>query len=124
MKETTVLIVEDDEAIRTLYTTALESAGLSVLSAKDGVEGVEKALKHHPAVILMDIMMPNMNGHQAMQKIRHDSWGKHAKVVFLTNFSDAENVAYAVAEGSDEYIVKANADIKEVINKVRTAMHI
>jgi two-component system KDP operon response regulator KdpE len=122
MSNVTVLIVEDDPAIRNLYGDAFEHAGLTVLKACDGKEGVELALAHHPDAILMDIMMPVMNGHQAMSKIRKDTWGKNAKVVYLTNMSDAENVVHAVEHGSEEYIIKANASIKDVVNKVRMIM--
>lgn len=120
MKTQSVLVVEDDENIRSLYATALEAAGLIVHVAENGAVGVKKALEHQPDVILMDIMMPGINGHEAVEKIRLDSWGKDAKVVFLTNMSDAENVVKAVEAGSDEYIVKVHATPKEVVNKVRT----
>lgn len=123
MDKPNVLIVEDDESIRTMYETAMKSAGLSTLVAQNGSEGVQIALEHHPDVILMDIMMPEMDGHEAMQKIRLDVWGKKAKVVFLTNFTDAENVIRAVGEGSEEYIVKSHTEVKDVVNKVRTAMN-
>ncbi len=114
-----ILIVEDTESILELYTTAFTNAGFGVLKAKNGEEGVKLALIHHPDAILMDIVMPGMNGHDAVEKIRLDPWGRDAKVVFLTNMSDAENVVRAVENGSDEYIVKANTDVKEVVNKVR-----
>lgn len=123
MHTPTVLIVEDDENIRHMYTDAFEMAGMNVLTATNGEEGVTAALAHHPDVILMDIMMPVMNGHDAMEQIRLDSWGKNAKVVYLTNFSDAENVVLAVEHGSEEYIVKSHTEVKEVVNKVRTVMH-
>ena len=124
MKKPSVLIVEDNENIRTLYQAAFEAIDIDVYTAENGEEGVQLALKHRPSVILMDIMMPGMNGHEAMEKIRLDRrYGRTAKVVYLTNMSDAENVAYAVEHGSDDYIVKANTDVKEVVNKVRTVMH-
>jgi DNA-binding response OmpR family regulator len=63
-----------------------------------------------------------MDGHEAVAKIRRDAWGKTAKIIFLTNMSDAENVVHAVAQGSDEYIIKANATVKEVVNQTRMAM--
>ena len=122
MKKACVLIVEDDANIRELYADAFTNAGLRVLTAANGVEGVEQALAHHPDAILMDIMMPVMDGHTAMNKIRKDAWGKNATVVFLTNMSDAENVVHAVEEGSSEYIIKANMTPKEVVNQVRMAM--
>jgi len=93
------------------------------LTAENGKTGIGHALTEHPDVILMDIMMPEMNGHEAVEKLRFDSWGKHAKVIFLTNFSDPEHVVKAVEAESAEFIVKANTDVKEVINKIRTVMH-
>ena len=122
MNNATVLIADDDENIREMYSDAFSAAGINVLKAADGNECVNLALKHHPDAILVDIMMPNTNGHEAVQKIRQDSWGKNAIIVFLTNMSDAENVVHAVRQGSDEYIVKANTSVKEVINQVRMAM--
>jgi CheY-like chemotaxis protein len=122
MTNTVLLIVEDDESIRQLYATAFTQAGIQVLEAKNGLEGVELALEHHPDAILMDIVMPIMPGHEAVKKIRLDPWGRHAKVIYLTNMSDAENVFLAVEQGSEEYIIKANTPVKEVVNQVRMAM--
>ncbi len=122
MANTVVLIVEDDESILELYATAFIQIGIKVLKANNGLKGVELALKHHPDAILMDIMMPIMPGHEAVKKIRLDPWGKDAKVIFLTNMSDAENVFLAVKQGSEEYIIKANTPVKEVVNQTRMAM--
>jgi len=122
MSKATVLIVEDDENIRELYSDAFQLAGIAVLKAANGSEGVELALKHHPDAILMDIMMPIMGGHEAVGKIRKDAWGKNAKVVYLTNMTDAENVVHAVERGSEEYIIKANTSVKEVLSLVRMTM--
>lgn len=122
MTKTVVLIVEDDEDILELYSTAFTQVGITVLKAKNGLEGVKLALEHHPDAILMDIMMPIMNGHDAIEKIRLDTWGRNAKVIYLTNMSDAENVFLAVEQGSEEYIIKANTPVKEVVNQTRMAM--
>lgn len=122
MKQTTVLIVEDDNSIRELYADAFSNVKIDVLKASNGEEGVALALEHHPDAILMDIMMPIMGGHAAVHIIRKDSWGKTAKVIYLTNMSDAENVVHAVEQGSDEYIIKANLSPKEVVNHTRMVM--
>ncbi len=122
MTNTTVLIVEDDENILDIYATAFTDAGIKVLKAKNGLEGVDLALEHHPDAILMDIMMPVMEGHKAVEKIRLDHWGKDAKIIFLTNMTDAENVFLAVEQGSEEYIIKSNTPVKEVVNQTRMAM--
>ncbi len=122
MEKPTVLIAEDDKNIRELYRDAFTFAGVNVLTAENGTEAVELALKHHPNAILLDIMMPEMDGHEAMNAIRKDPWGKEAVVVYLTNMSDAENVVHAVELGTEEYIIKAHTDPKEVVNQVRMAM--
>ncbi len=123
MTDKSILIADDDEMIRVLYSEAFSSAGIEVITATNGQECVDEALKHHPSIILVDIMMPIMSGHKAVDKIRQDEWGKSVKIVYLTNLSDAENVVHAVERKSDEYIVKANNSVKEVVNKVRLAMH-
>jgi len=122
MQKPTVLIVEDDKNIQAMYADAFTLAGIQVLTAKNGSEGVNLALLHHPNAILMDIMMPEMNGHEAMSIIRRDAWGKHANVVYLTNMTDPENIVHAVEQGTEEYIIKANLTPKEVVNQVRMAM--
>lgn len=118
-----VLIVDDDESIRDLYADAFELAGLTALKAKTGEEGVTLALQKHPNVILVDITMPGMDGHEVVRQIRQDAWGRNARIMYLTNLSDAANVVDAVQHKSDEYIVKANTDVSEVVNRARTLMY-
>lgn len=115
--------MEDDKAIREMYRDAIEAIGISVLEAENGKIGVEMALKHHPAAILVDIMMPVMGGHAAAHHIRMDSWGKNAKIIYLTNMDDAGNIVMAVEHKTEKYIIKANTPIKEVVNLVRTVAH-
>jgi len=119
----TLLLIEDDERIRDMYATAFMSAGLKVYTARNGEEGIALALEHHPKVILVDIMMPGMNGHHVVTTIRKDAWGKTAHIIYLTNMSDPENVVAAHAQEPEEYIIKAQTDIQDVIKTVRTAMY-
>jgi len=123
MEKRLVLLADDDQAIRELYHLALTNAGLEVVTAADGNEAVALALEHHPVVILMDIMMPHMDGESAVDKIRADAWGKHAHIIYLTNLSDPQHVAKAFTQKPEEYIIKAQTDVKEVVNMVRTAMY-
>ena len=124
MENRCILLADDDQAIRELYELALTNAGLEVITAKNGTEAVSLALTHHPAVILMDIMMPHMDGETAVDKIRADTWGKTAHIIYLTNMSDPQHVAKAFTQKPEEYIIKAQTDVKEVVNKVRTAMYL
>ncbi len=118
-----ILLVEDDMMIRELYATAFINEGMEVIMAEDGKQGLDLALEKKPAAILFDIDMPVMNGHQAAEKLRMDEWGKTVPIIFLTNHSDAANVAHAHMLKPDDYIVKANTPIKDIVNKVRMAMH-
>lgn len=94
-----------------------------MLQEADGEEGYQTALAKHPDVILLDIMMPKMNGHQTLEQIRNDPWGKNAKVIFLSSLSDAENIVHAVEKNSEDYIVKSHASLAEIVAKVKQVLH-
>lgn len=123
MDKRCILLVEDDEALRTLYQTTLEMNGLTVVVAHNGEEGIVSALSNHPDLIVADLLMPKMDGLTMMKKIREDAWGKTAKVIFLTNLTDPESVFHSFELKPEEYIVKIHTDIKEVVNKIRSAMN-
>ena len=77
------------------------------------------ALKEQPDVILLDIIMPKMDGITMLKKLREDAWGKEAKVILLTNLSSNEKLAEVTAQGSHEYLVKTDWKIEDVVTKVR-----
>jgi len=119
----TILLVEDDTNIRELYATAFINAGFNIKMAENGKQGVDFALEYHPDLILLDIDMPVINGHEAARQIRLDPWGKNVRIVFLTNHSDPQNVAHAVMQKPEDYIVKVNVPVKDVVNQVRIAIY-
>ncbi|MFT5037025.1 MAG: DNA-binding response OmpR family regulator [Candidatus Azotimanducaceae bacterium] len=123
MNNVTILVIENETDLREAITVSLETESFTVLQASDGEEGYQTALREHPDVILLDIMMPKMNGHEALEKIRNDPWGKDAKVIFLSSMSDAENVVRAVEKGSEDYIVKSHASLEEIVSKVKQVLH-
>lgn len=117
-----VLIVEDDQDLRELYDTILKKAKIKTLLAKNGSEAVEIALKKHPDAILMDVMLPDISGHEAVKKIRLDDWGKNAVIIFLTNRSDAASIVEAIKEDREDYIIKSQTTKEELLNKIRIAL--
>lgn len=114
-----ILIVEDEVSLLNALRDKLTREGFVTLEAKNGEEGLEIALRDHPDLILLDIVMPRMDGMTMLKKLREDDWGKTVKVIMLTNLSDMENVSEAVAQGSHEYLVKSDWKIEDVVEKVR-----
>jgi len=114
----TVLVVEDNEVNLTLVRDLLEHHGYHVVVARDGEEGVALARAKRPAVILMDLQMPRMDGFAATREIRRDPLISATPVVALTGFAMAEDRERAVAAGCDEVICKP-VKIAEVVATVR-----
>ena len=112
----TILVVEDESSQRMALTDAFSSEGFKVFAAKDGSEGLALALREHPDMILADIVMPVMDGITMLSKLREDIWGKDAKVIMLTNLSDA------LEHGSYDYLVKSDWNIEDVVARVHARL--
>ncbi len=119
----TILIVEDDldllEVLRKKFT--LEK--FEVLQAPDGRIGLEDALRSHPDLILLGIVMPVMDGMSMLRKLRADSWGKNVPVILLTNLSEESKVAEGMRHGVYDYLVKADWNISDVVKKVKQRLN-
>lgn len=118
--EKKVLIIEDESLQLDLLRRKVAELGFTVLEARDGEEGLESALKNHPDLILLDLIMPKMDGVTVLKKLREDGWGKTAEVVILTNLSSAESVVKSVEHGVHDYLVKASYtldDLMKIVDK-------
>lgn len=115
----TILVVEDETPLRTAISSILSSEGFIVFEASNGQEGLDCALKEHPDLILLDQMMPVMDGLTVLGKLREDVWGKSVKVVFLTNSNDNNNVSRATEEGVSYFLIKSDWDITDVVKKIK-----
>ena len=114
-----VLIVEDESAMAGALQDKLAREGFKALVAKQGEEGLRVALKEHPAVILLDLVMPVMDGVTMLKKLREDEWGKTVPVIILTNLNlTDEMIDEVVALAPAHYFVKSNWKIADVIEKV------
>lgn len=113
-KKQSILIVEDEVSLRNALRDKFLREGFHVLEARDGEEGLEVALREHPDLILLDIVMPKMDGMTMLGKIRADAWGKNVKVIVLTNLSDV-----GIAYDTYDYLVKSDWKIDDVVARVR-----
>ncbi|HET6229857.1 MAG TPA: response regulator [Longimicrobiaceae bacterium] len=117
----TVLLVEDNEDNRMIYSTALRHFGFAVVEAFDGEQGIELAQEHNPAVILMDVTMPGIDGWEATRRIKAIPQTAHIPVIALTARAFGEDRRTAAEAGCDGFLTKPIAP-REVVDAVRKAL--
>jgi len=101
-----ILVIDDEENLRSLVSTFLEKKGYTVLTAKDGKEGLKTALYHIPDLILLDISMPKMDGYAVLEKLKNNEITLSIPVVMLTGRGDDESKIKASGLYSNYYITK------------------
>lgn len=101
-----ILVVDDDHGLRFLVTTALEQAGFDVIEAQDGHAGIMAYLEHHPDVVLMDVMMPGMDGFSACAELRGLPGAEHMPILMMTGLEDEESITRAYDAGATDFITK------------------
>lgn len=107
-----ILIVEDEILVARMYQKMVQSGGFEVKVALNGAEGIEKAKKLKPDLILMDIMMPVMNGIQALEKLKEDAETQNIPVVMLTNMSGERDSELSISKGATAFWVKKDLNAK------------
>lgn len=115
-----VLITEDDRALRTILSDRLRTEGFEVFEATNGEMGVDMVKEFHPHLVLLDIIMPKMNGIEALEEIRRDEdWGERVEVMMLTNLSSEEQKESVARLGVRDYMVKSDWDIEDIVTRVK-----
>ena len=117
-----ILLVEDDEMLHGMYSQKFTQEKFQVISAYNGAEGLEKAEKEKPDVILMDIIMPKMDGFVALKKIKQNKDLAKIPVIMLTNLGQEEDIKKGRELGADDYFIKANHTPGEVVSKVKALL--
>lgn len=114
-----ILIVEDDPLIARMYEKALSFEGYEVEVATDGAEGLKKIQEWQPRLVLLDIMMPTMNGLEVLENLKADPATKEIPVVVLTNLTEPADAQAALEKGAVKYIVKSAHVPKEIVIMVK-----
>ena len=114
-----VLIIEDEVPERIALARKIEQAGFKIIEAKDGIEGLELALKNHPDLILLDISLPKLDGIKLIKRLREDNWGKSIPIIILTNISDPEKTAEALEQNVPDFLAKSDSRLEDVVALVR-----
>jgi len=117
-----ILIVDDEAPLRNALYDKFVREGFEVCVAKNGIEGLKMVSEKSPSLILLDIIMPVMDGLSMLQKLRKMKHGKKIPVIILTNLSDTAKIAEAIKHGTYDYLVKSNWKLTEVVDKVRETL--
>jgi CheY-like chemotaxis protein len=118
MNNTRILLIEDDKFLRRACETGLKKRGFTVLTANDGEEGLQQAQSGSPDIILLDMLMPKLNGLETLEALKKDERTRRIPVVILSNSSVDSDIHQARALGAIGYLVKASLSLSELGDRV------
>lgn len=118
----TILAIDDDELLLGSVVQVLEQAGYTVVQAKNGKEGLEMALQHHPDLILTDNLMPILNGVDMIAGLRNDAWGKKVPVIIMTNMYTADMLNQSLQAGATDYVMKSDISLEKIVELVKSRL--
>lgn len=116
-----ILAVDDDAMVLAVIKKRLEFAGYEVITAMEGLEGLKKARSENPDLIVLDLILPNLNGYQICAMLKRDSNYRNIPIVMLTSRSQQADIAEGMKAGADAYITKPY-DPDEFIAKIQTLL--
>lgn len=114
----TILIIEDEKFLLEMYQSRFEKDGYQVLTAMSGRKGLELAQKEKPDLIILDILMPGMDGYEVIKKLKKDSQTEKIPILVFSNLGQPEEINQGLKLGADDYIIKTDLTPSELINKV------
>ncbi|MGH7887993.1 MAG: response regulator [Candidatus Binatia bacterium] len=121
MEPRKILLVDDSETILMMEQMILKKDGYEILTAKNGKEGVAKAIESKPDLILMDVVMPEMNGFEAVKQLRQHEALRNIPIVMVTTESEADSMEAGYENGCSDYIIKP-IDRRELVTKVQSLL--
>ena len=117
-----ILIIEDDKFLRELIAKKLSGENFTIAEAVDGEEGIKKVKSEKPDLILLDLILPGIDGSDALSKIKDDPTLGSIPVIILSNLGQREDVERGLKLGAVDYLVKAHFTPNEIIDKVKNAL--
>jgi len=114
-----ILMVEDDDALAEAYLSRLQAEGFNVRRVVNGEDALAVAIDYHPDLVLLDVMMPKVNGFDVLDIFRNTPETANLKVIMLTALSQANDKERAEALGVDDYLVKSQVIMSDVISSVK-----
>lgn len=114
-----ILFIEDEPTLQKTLGRVLEKEGFEIQGALDGQSGLSLTKRIKPDLILLDLILPKMDGFEVLQKLKQDEEIKEIPVIVLTNLESPQDVEKALTLGATTYLVKANYELEEVVQKIK-----
>jgi len=115
----TILLIEDDPFLIDIYSTKMKEAGFVVEVAQDGDDAFRKIKELIPDLVLLDIVLPTVNGWEILRDIKKDKMLKDLKIIILSNLGEKDEVEKGIKAGATKYLVKAHYTPSEVIKEIK-----
>jgi len=117
-----ILFIEDESALQTTFGNMLIKEGYEMIKAMDGKTGLDLAKKEQPDLILLDLILPKMDGFGVLKGLKEDQETKEIPVIILTNLENTGDVQRALELGAMTYLTKANYTLKEILQKIEKVL--
>ena len=117
-KNKKILVIEDEATLQKALNEVLSKEGYEVVSSLDGLKGLELAQEENPDLILLDIILPKMDGFEVLKKLKEDENVSEIPIIILTNLSDVDDIQKTLTLGATTYLVKADFHLKDVLRKI------
>jgi DNA-binding response OmpR family regulator len=118
-RKTKIMIIEDDEFLVKAYRLKFNRLGFQVVIASNGVEGLEIVSRESPSLIILDLMLPKMDGFEFLKRIKSDRKSKSIPVVALSNLGQKTDQEKALALGAAEYFIKTEYTLDDIVKKIK-----
>lgn len=118
-KTPTILLVEDDAELASVYRARFEAEGFNTAWAENGENALARVVESKPDLILLDVMMPRVSGFDVLDILRNTPQTQHAKIIMMSALSSDKDIAKAKALGVDDYLVKSQVAMADVVHIVR-----
>ncbi len=119
-----VLLVEDDVFLSGIYQKKFEMEGYKISTSDNGEKGLADAKKKKPDIILLDVLLPKMDGFTVLKELKADAGTKGIPVILLTNLGQKDDVEKGLEAGAVDYLIKAHFKPSEIVDKVKSVLHL
>ena len=118
-KKKKIIILEDDKFLLKAYEIKFKQSDFDVILATDGISGFELVEKEKPSLIILDLMLPRMNGFEFLKKIKSDEKLKNIPIIVVSNLGQKNDCEKAIKLGAKEFLIKTNYSLEEIIKKIK-----